>query len=228
MCPNRRQTGMKMLALAAVSRPGTYGRMRSTTNLVIVVDPTRIQSYVTKFPLRSQYGIGRHPFVLGGVDFPTPIRVWEEDNYVRMADAMRNIDDVTRSIAYRDAVVSLERDGFASYRGTRVHTREDARQVIERYVGELVASFRQNAYDDLLGHPGLAAIGPDGELLKSGRGHHRFTVARELRIARIPLEVHLIHENWATRHGWDAGRRAFSSRERLSAGLEVVARSVNS
>lgn len=217
---------MKMLALAALSRPGTYGRMRSTTNLVIRADPTRIHSYVKKFPLKSRYGIERHPFVLGGRDFPTPISVEQEPNYVRMADAMRHIEDVTQSIAYRNAVISLESNGVASYRGVRIHTREEARDTIQRYVSELVASIRQNGYDDRFGPPGLAAIGPDGELLKSGRGHHRFTVARELGIASMPLEVHLVHEDWARTWGWDATRRVFPSRERLTAGLDEVARAV--
>jgi hypothetical protein len=50
-----------MLAIAAASRPGTYGRTRSTTDLVLTVDPGRVHSYVRKCPLTSEYGVDRHP-----------------------------------------------------------------------------------------------------------------------------------------------------------------------
>ena len=214
-----------------VSPPNSWGRVRGTIDLSLNVTPRAVTHYVKKFPQvdtasRRFFGLEyrlkreRHPFVVDAEDFPEIREVRVTEKHSLMADAIEHLDDISQSRHFRLAQHAIASHGRAEFRHLIVRTEEEALSVIHGYVSGLVSSFAEHGHrDDLPQNPGLAAIGPDGQLLKSGQGHHRFATARELGSPRIRLAVHFVAQKWATDHGFDAARGRFSSWERLRSGL---------
>lgn len=220
---------------ALLAGRGTYGRMRILHSLVVWVDPASIHQYVPKFPLvadrepklsrrQIQAARSRHPFVVGADEFPEPQPVEAERNYALMADLLMNLDDVTASQHFRNLCRGLHSSGGpTTFRKQPVDSEEEAKQAVTAYATGLVESFKLNGYLPNLGSdPGLAAIGADGTLLKSGQGHHRFCVARTIGVAALPLRIHFVHEDWALENGWSPHRGGFRPFSRLAAGLDNV------
>ncbi len=210
---------------------GSWGRIKQSVNLVLRVDPSVVDSYVQKFPMigtkrrQVQYFLlrQRHPFVVYGDDFPHPRPVTEIPKYFLMADALRNLGDITKSMYFEKGSCEFNEHGETTFQHMRIKSQNQIAETIDTYVRELADSFRRHGYrDDVSSDIGLAAIGPHGELLKSGCGHHRSTIARELGIERVPLEVHFVHEASAYKNGYSTNLKGFGSLDNLRSGLASV------
>lgn len=200
------------------------GRVRRALgdSLILWIDPRRIETHVgsnqphtrklkrflsrleRRAPFASratQYAqrclFGAEPFVLKTKHLQAMTPVEAERRYVLMEDYIGNIDDVRRSAWYWKLRKEISDVGVVRHKDFHIRSEEELEDFLENYIGRIVRSMSARGYD-IAAAPdvGTAIVGPDGRLLKTNHGNHRFSIARILGVSTIPVEVVGVHEDW--------------------------------
>jgi hypothetical protein len=105
--------------------------------------------------------------------------------------------------SYKMAVDRLQREGPHKHDGRWIYSDVDLQNYFESYLtvsrsikAEGFIPHRAAGTGDLW--VGIA-IDEDGSLLHFRKGHHRFALARELRLGSIPAQILVIHHDWLRR-----------------------------
>lgn len=142
----------------------------------------------------------REPFVIPRDVFAAPQPICDTPRYRRVADLLQHRDDVTQSAWYRDLMDELRETGCARHKQIEMRSAAEVMEFFAGYVLPLVDSLEREGFrGDVEGYPSTAVIGPQGEIIKTGSGNHRFCIAKALGLDRFPLKVVGAHEDWASR-----------------------------
>lgn len=144
----------------------------------------------------------REPFVIPAEAFATPEPIDRTPRYRRIADLLANRDDVSRSAWHRDLMAELRETGCARHKDIAMHSAAEVDEFFVSYVLALVESLEREGYRpeaETEGYASTAIIGPDGEIVKTGSGNHRFCIAKEIGLPRFPLKIVGAHADWVAR-----------------------------
>ncbi len=162
-----------------------------------------------------------HPFVISKRWYPNPEPIEALEKYQKVENLFHNRERYEYSVWFAELTGQVHSAGFATHKDIVMHTEEDVHAFFRDYACALIDSMRADGYrNDKARDTGAALIGPGGEVHKSGRGNHRFYVARLTGASPIPLRVSGVHESWFAEL-----RRAGNGRvdpEQLAAALREV------
>lgn len=117
--------------------------------------------------------------------------------FKKVENFIRNRNDVSSTIWYKELLDELERRGVAGHKKRRMGTVDEIDKFFQSYVFDLVDSMSQSGYCLEKGADiGTVLINRDGKLDKAGSGDHRFYVARVLGLQRFPVCVVGVHHDW--------------------------------
>lgn len=158
------------------------------------------------------------PFRLRDSVFSQSIDIENEARYVLMQDFIHNRKDVTTTAWYRMLSEALGSTGFAMHKTIKLNNDTEIRAFLHSYVGGLVNSLEKTGYDaSKVSDVGTAFIDADGAIQKCDAGNHRFSAARILGVATVPVDILGVHRDWyrakVGRGGIDALRSALAEVE---------------
>ena len=137
------------------------------------------------------------PFCLLDNAFSQGIAIEDEERYLLIQDFISNRANIAASRWYKHLVNMLLTKGFASHKAIRMHSEDDIAKFLQSYVGGMVESLENTGYDSSRASDvGTAFVDADGSIHKCDAGNHRFSAARILGVAPVPVEILGVHRDW--------------------------------
>jgi len=189
---------------------------------VIWIDPKRVTHYsLSKWPVAKQrlkWGYSRFPKPLVDL-FRAPLKEREpyftpatsahetsplETNakYQRIADFIDNQQTPEASKWYKMLMENIQQSGQAFHKDIQMRSKSDVDAFFANYVQPLIDSLAKKGFDpSFTGFESKAVIGPDGQLIKSGSGNHRFYLSRCLSVPSFPLTIVGMDERFFSKYG---------------------------
>jgi hypothetical protein len=120
-------------------------------------------------------------------------RFEETTTFKLMHDLIEKYPKVEYTLIYHHLSSQLVKDNMAVYKKNHLYSNDAIVSFIDGYYHDVVISLKTRGYEFKKNNElGSCVIGPNGDLIKSLYGRHRFSIARILEIKNFPLRVDYI------------------------------------
>jgi hypothetical protein len=124
-------------------------------------------------------------------------KVEEHRSYIIIRDLIKNYPHIEQSILYDLLISQLKLNKIAIFKKNKLKSSEEILRFIDKYFHDLVISIKLKGFQyTSISQLGSCVIGPNGELIKSLYGRHRFSTSRILGLTSFPLRVDYIDRRY--------------------------------
>jgi GTPase SAR1 family protein len=187
--------------------------LKSSNDIVIYLNPEKINSYLHSFPLANrlnnllfrkytglflkinEFIISHQSIFVSDRFFKYQFDLTRDLRYIYLKDLINLNGDYKKSMWYKSLILEYNLKGYASYKYKFFSNLGSIEKFFEDYILKLIESLKVEGYKPELGL-GTIVIDDRGKILKSGSGNHRFYICKILGIDKIPLRIDYISKSY--------------------------------